>query len=376
MIIHVVKSGDTLYKIGQKYNVDYKKIADNNQISIDETLVVGQTLVILIDNKDKKTKEIIVNGFTFSNINLNTLTKTLPHLSFLSIFSYKFDFNGNLNTINDKELINISKKYNVTPIMVITNIGMDGRFNSDLAYHILNSEDIQNKFISNILITMNNKGYLGLVIDFEYVYPEDKNAYISFIEKIKNELKKYNYFLLIALAPKTSSEQKGLLYEVHDYEKIGVLADYVIIMTYEWGYSGGPAMAVAPINAIEKVLEYATGIIDSNKILMGIPTYGYDWTLPYIPNSLAKSINNIEAIDIARKYKQSIHYDFESESPFFNYYNSFMQKHEVWFDDARSIQAKFNLVVQFNLAGISYWTINRPFPQNYLILDYSFKIKK
>lgn len=375
MIIHVIEKGDTLSKIGQKYNVDYKKIALDNEISIDKTLVVGQTLVIITEEKEK-TKEIIVNGFVFPNINLNNLIKVLPHLSFLSVFSYMYDINGNLNIINDDELINISKSYNAQPLMVITNISIEGRFNSDLAHFILNNESIQNILINNILMNMRNKGYSGLVIDFEYVYPEDKNAYINFIKKVKKEIKKYNYYLLVALAPKTSSEQTGLLYEAHDYESIGILTDYVILMTYEWGYSGGPAMAVAPINNVTKVLEYAIKVIEPNKILMGIPTYGYDWTLPFIPNTFAKSINNIEAVDIARNNKQSINYDLKSESPFFNYYDAFMQKHEVWFDDARSILAKFNLVLKFNLAGISYWTINRPFPQNYLILDYKFKIKK
>lgn len=375
MIIHVIEKGDTLSKIGQKYNVDYKKIAKDNEISIDKTLVVGQTLVIITEEKEKS-KKIIVNGFVFPNINLNNLIKILPYLSFLSIFSYMYDINGNLNIINDDELINISKSYNAQPLMVITNISIEGRFSSDLAHFILNNENIQNILINNILMNMRNKGYSGLVIDFEYVYPKDKKAYINFIKKVKKEIKKYNYYLLVALAPKTSSEQTGLLYEAHDYESIGILTDYVILMTYEWGYSGGPAMAVAPINAVTKVLEYATKVIEPNKILMGIPTYGYDWTLPFIPNTFAKSINNVEAVNIARNNKQSINYDFKSESPFFNYYDAFMQKHEVWFDDARSILAKFNLVTKFNLAGISYWTINRPFPQNYLILDYKFKIKK
>jgi spore germination protein len=259
--------------------------------------------------------------------------------------------------------------------MVITNIGVEGRFDSDLAHTILSNEDIQDRLISNILSVMKEKGYGGLNVDFEYVYPSDKDAYINFLNKVKTELKKENYFLTVALAPKYSDEQVGLLYEAHDYEKIGALADHVILMTYEWGYSGGPSRAVAPINLVERVLDYATKKIPNNKILLGIPNYGYDWTLPYVEGNLAKSVGNYEAVDIANYYKQSINYNYEEQAPYFNYYDSDLIKHEVWFEDARSIQAKLELVIKYNIEGVSYWTINRFFPQNYLILNNLFVIR-
>lgn len=85
----------------------------------------------------------------------------------------------------------------------------------------------------------------------------------------------------MALAPKTSSEQKGLLYEGKDYSGLGQAANGVLLMTYEWGYTYGPPMAVAPINKVKEVLDYAITQIDTNKISLGIPNYGYDWPLPY-----------------------------------------------------------------------------------------------
>lgn len=370
-----MREGDSLYTIGQMYNVDYMKIANDNDLSIDNELVIGQTLVIITDN-DKKFKEIIVNGFAFPNIDKIILEKALPFLTSLSIFSYEADYTGNLKMINDQDLIDLAKEHNVTPVMVVTNIGSEGRFNSELAHQILNNEKIQNKLINNVLSIMNKKGYKGLTIDFEYIFPKDKDAYINFIKKVKKNTQKYNYFLSVAVAPKTSDEQAGLLYEAHDYKRIGELADHIIIMTYEWGYSGGPARAVAPIDLMEGVLDYAVTKIPSNKILLGIPNYGYDWNLPYVKGNIAKSIGNYEAVDIARNYNQAINYNYEEQAPYFYYYNSDKSKHEIWFEDARSIQAKLNLVIKYNLEGVSYWTIDRPFPQNYLILDSLFAITK
>jgi spore germination protein len=364
-----------LYKIGELYNVDYRKIAADNEIPLNRNLVVGQTIVVLT-NGTEKLRQTEVNGYAFPNIDINILTKALPYLTYLSIFSYHVKQDGSLNMINDEELINLSKEYNVEPIMTITNIGNEDRFDSNLAHDILNDDDVQNQLISNIFGIMLRRGYRGLNIDFEYIYPTDRESYIRFLTKLNSEIRRRNYFLTVSVAPKASDEQAGLLYEAHDYRRIGILADRIIIMTYEWGYSGGPAMAVAPTNKVQGVLDYAITRIPPYKILMGIPNYGYDWTLPYKKGNLAESISNPEAVNIAVNNKQSISYSNEDQAPYFNYFDSSNGKHEVWFEDARSIQAKLELIVKYNLKGVSYWTLNNPFPQNYLVLNNLFEIKK
>lgn len=375
MIIYIVKPGDTLQDIGKIYNLDYKKIAEYNGISLNETLVSGQTLIIISNSNIKKIKSIIVNGYVFPDIELSILEKTLLSLTFLSIFSYHLKIDGTLKDINDMPLIESALKNNTMPIMTLTNIGESGHFESELAHKILINNELQLKLINNILEILESKKYYGINIDFEYIFSEDKDLYIDFLNKIKSAIKD-KYILNVSVAPKTNNTQKGLLYEAHDYKRIGELANYVIIMTYEWGYTKGPAMAVAPINKVEQVISYAVSEIDSQKILMGIPNYGYDWTLPFVEGSRAKSINNQEAIKIARDNNQEILFDIVSKTPFFNYYDKQSKKHEVWFEDIRSINSKLELIVKYNLAGPSYWTINRPFPQNYLFLNTLYNIKK
>ncbi len=376
MNIHVVEPGDYLYKIGQEYNVGYQKIALDNELDPHESLVVGQTLIIVPSNNFKKFRELEVNGYTFPNIDLNLLNKVLPSLTYLSIFSYRIKEDGTLNTIDDTSLIAIANNNGILPVMVVTNIGTNDKFDSDLAHYIFYNEDVQSKLIEEIVRIMVSKGYTGLNIDFEYVYQQDREAFLNFLEKVKKTISNYGYFLFVSVAPKTSDNQEGILYEAHDYKIIGELADRVVIMTYEWGYSGGEAMAVSPIKAMEGVLNYAVTVIQPNKILLGISNYGYDWTLPYVEGNLANSISNIEAVDLARTNRQFINYDYSSQTPNFRYVDSAKKKHEVWFEDARSINAKLELVIKYNLKGISYWTIDRPFPQNYLILNSLFEISK
>mgnify|MGYP000081502167 CR=1 FL=1 len=118
--------------------------------------------------------------------------------------------------------------------------------------------------------------------------------------KLKELMNENGYKASVAVAPKTSAEQKGLLYEGMDYRLLGENADSVFLMTYEWGYTYGPPMAVAPINKVREVVEYAVTEIPAQKLVMGIPNYGYDWQLPYERGiTRAITIGNEEAVSIA-----------------------------------------------------------------------------
>ncbi|MDF2532965.1 MAG: putative glycosyl hydrolase, partial [Clostridia bacterium] len=305
----------------------------------------------------------------------DVLRKTLPYLTYLSIFSYEVNADGSLKPINDQPLIDAARAAGVAPLMVITNLSESG-FNSDLARTILTNTTVQDTLINNVIENLRSKRYYGLDIDFEYIYPENREDYNNFLRKVVNRLRPLGYSVTTALAPKTSADQKGLLYEAHDYPVHGALADHVILMTYEWGYTFGPPLAVAPINEIRKVLNYAVTAIPRNKIFMGIPNYGYDWTLPYVQGSRAETLSNTQAVDLALRENAAIQYNEVSQAPYFNYYDDNKKQHVVWFEDARSIEAKLNLADEYDLGGVSYWTIGRYFPQNWLVLNSMYDIAK
>lgn len=223
---------------------------------------------------------------------------------------------------------------------------------------------------------MRAKNYFGLNIDFEYIFPQDRESYNNFIRKAAASLREAGFILTTSLAPKTSAAQSGLLYEAHDYPEHGKTVDHVILMTYEWGYTYGPARPVAPLNLVEQVIQYAVSVIPSQKIFMGIPNYGYDWTLPFVRGSAAKSISNPEAVNLAARVGARIFFDNTAQSPHFNYYDANGRRHEVWFEDARSINAKLRLANLYGLGGVSYWTINSFFAQNWVVLNSLFNVEK
>ena len=223
---------------------------------------------------------------------------------------------------------------------------------------------------------MKEKGYKGLNIDFENVFPADRENYNQFLQRAVDRLHPEGYFVSSALAPKTSAEQKGLLYEAHDYEAHGRIVDFVVLMTYEWGYRKGPAQAISPLNEIKRVLDYAVTVIPRDKILFGFQIYARDWLLPFVPGQEAETFSQQEAIRRAVQHKVAIQYDPVAQAPFFRYTDDEGRNHEVWFEDARSAQAKFDMVKNYHLRGISYWVLGYPFPQNWLLLGDNFTIRK
>jgi spore germination protein len=424
LIIHVVKNGENLYEIAKLYGVSYNKIASDNELTNPADLVVGQTIVILqgtrqhkalrgqslysiariygvtlanlyaanpslsastlispgdiinIPPSPQKLGSIEANAYALPSTNMDVLLKTLPNLTYLSIFSYQILANGTLKGINDVPLIQAARNANVAPMMVVTNLLEGSGFDSDLAHTILTNEVVQNTLLNNIINTLKSKNYYGLDIDLEYIYPEDREHYNNFLRKTVNKLTPLGYIVTTAVAPKPSGDIKGLLYEAHDYPVHGALVSHVILMTYEWGYTSGPAMAVAPINQVRKILNYAVTAIPSEKIFMGIPNYGYDWTLPFQPGTKAVALGNVEAVDLARRVKAAIQYDYTAQSPFFNYYDTKGRQHVVWFEDARSINVKLRAAYEYDLGGVSYWTIGKYFPQNWLVQNSLFNIVK
>lgn len=371
-----VLPGDTIWSISRRFGVSVDSIVDLNNISNPYAIYPG--LIIRIPEKAKNYGYIEVNGFIQPSTpekEKAILDESIQYLTYITPFSHHVNPDGSLTPLNDAAILKIAKDNKVAPMLSVTNIS-GANFDTNLISNILNNEALQQTLINNMLDIIKTKGYYGVIIDFERIPPQDREKYNNFLRKVVSQLHP-NYIVATALAPKTYDVTEGAWHGAHDYKAHGEIVDFVIIMTYEWGWSGGPPMAVAPINEVRKVINYAVSVIPPEKIMMGIPLYGYDWTLPYMPGGeFAESIGNQEAINRAGKYGAAIKYDEKSQSPYYNYIDKKGNQHVVWFEDARSVEAKYKLVSEYGLRGVSYWVLAQLFPQNYQVLDNMFKITK
>lgn len=379
MEVYVVQPGDTIDRIASYYGMDSAGVIYDNQLIYPYELAVGQALLIAGGERTPD-RTITVNGYAYPFISEWVLEQTLPYLSGLFVFSYGFTGEGQLlpPLWADDPLIAAAKRFGTSPILVLTPFGPDGQFNNLLISSIVNNLAYTENLIQNLLDVMGQKGYEGVDIDFEFILAEDRDKFTIFVQQVADAMRANGYQTSVALAPKTSADQPGLLYEGKDYRALGEAADSVLLMTYEWGYTFGPPMAVAPINQVRRVVEYAVTEIPPEKIDLGIPNYGYDWPLPYERGvTRATTIGNVQAVRIAVREGAEIRFDELAQSPFFNYTDVENGiEHEVWFEDVRSLQAKFDLIKEFGLRGCGYWQIMQWFRANWLLLYENFYILK
>ena len=377
MKIAVVREGDSVDTIAASFQIPAKRLAADNQIEYPYRLAVGQALLIREDEDTELVQPQLIEagGYAYPFIRDEVIGEALPFLSEVLVFSYGFTREGQLIaplTPPDRLLREIQTA-GKRAVLVLTPMEAGGRFNSELASVLIQDVELQQRLLRAVWEEVQEKGYRGVDLDFEYIRSEDGEGYAAFVTRTRELFSVYGIRVSVALAPKTSAEQRGLLYEGILYRDLGEAADQVMLMTYEWGYTYSEPMAVAPIHMVRRVAEYALNEIPREKILLGIPNYGYDWPLPYERGvTKAASLGTMEAIQLAIDHGVPIRFDERSQTPWFRYWQ-YGVLHEVWFEDVRSLLAKFNLVGELGLKGIMYWQLMRLYRAGYLLLDGMFR---
>ena len=424
MTIHVVSAGETVAGIAESYGVDPARLAADNAVPPSGALAVGQTLVVRFprtvhavqpgetlfsiarDNSltvrqlwrnnwflggtadlrpgdalvlsffDEKLGAAATNGYAYPFIQDALLRRQLPYLTYLTPFTYGITASGGLLPLEDDALLAAARQAGTRPVMHLSTLTESGQFSTDRAVLVLTDPQVQDQLVSDVLQAVRTRGFAGVDVDFEYLPGTQAAEYAAFLSRLQRLLHAQGAFLWAALAPKTSADQPGLLYEGHDYAAIGAATDGVLVMAYEWGYTYGPPMAVAPLPNVRAVLDYAVTEIPPEKIFLGVPNYGYDWPLPFVQGTTrAQSISNQYAIELAIRYDIAIQYDEAAQSPFFHYTDDSGTVHEVWFEDARSMAAKLELIAEYGLQGAGFWNLMRPFSQTWLTLDSLYDIR-
>ena len=375
-LVHTVQPGDTVYSIARAYGVDALTLYRNNcALGGQSALRAGELLAVSYE-EEEKLGTIGVNGYAYPYIDRALLDSALPFLTYVTPFTCGIDRSGALLPLNDAEILSAAPRYRTAALMHLSTLTEEGGFSNERSSLLLNSPDLQARLIEEVIETMSRKNMYGLDVDFEFVVPGERVLYADFIRRLRDRLNPMGHPVLAALAPKTRSDQPGLLYEAHDYALLGEAANAVLLMTYEWGYTYGPPMAVAPLPQVRAVLDYAVSVIERRKIFLGIPLYGYDWPLPYVKGETrAASVSPRYAVELALRQHAEILYDEESQAPYFYYTDRAGRQHVVWFEDARSMEAKLRLASEYGLQGVGYWNLMRAMPQNWTLLNALYDIE-
>lgn len=239
MDIYVVKTGDTVDKIAEQFSVSAESIIWNNQLVAPYPLAVGQALLLgELETGSPLRTQNQAGGYAYTYISPWVLDQTNPYLTRLFVFSYGFTTEGEIiqPPREDDWMIQKSLEQNTIPVLTLTPFGLDGKFNNNLIHQVVTNTEVTDRLLNNLVFFMQEKGFGGIDIDFEYILAEDRDSFTAFVNRAVQIMHPYGFEVSVALAPKTSADQKGLLYEGKDYAALGAAADQVLLMTYEWGY--------------------------------------------------------------------------------------------------------------------------------------------
>ena len=362
-VTHTVREGETLYGIAGEYGVTVGELWRGN-LFLRGGDDIHEGDVIYIETERDPLGSFYTGGYVYPGVNKALLSATLPLSLSVTPFTYGFTRDGVLVPLADDEIIALCDKYSAAAVMHLSTLDENGNFSVESASALLGNEAAKSRLINAVAENITAKGYRALDIDFEFLGSALASPYAEFVSLCREALAPLGVPVMTALAPKTSDTQPGALYEGHDYALLGAAADALLLMTYEWGYTYGPPMAVSPITPVSRVVDYALTRIPAKKLLLGISNYGYDFTLPYIQGvSKAESLSVRAAFARAAETGAGIMYDPVPMAPYFEY-SAYGAEHRVWFEDVRSISARLRLMAEKGLSGALWWNFDRANNQN------------
>lgn len=369
---YYVQAGDTLESISQATGLSVQQLERAN-VGAARSLYQGRRLILPRPQK-LQGEGTAYMPITDPTVKVESLRSWEGALNWVPIFSYNVAADGTIEEPEDELALRNTWSINAAPLLCITNYGEGGVFNPQTARQLLTDTDFRTRAINTIVAKMKEKQYAGVDSDIEMV-PEDlAAAYVTFLRELKAAMGA-GKLLSAAIAPsygdRTLAASLG-----HDYKGIGAVCDRVFLMNYDFNWVGGPPGPHITINQERRVLQHALNTIPDYKIINGIETTAYNWTLPDTAENMAVPLSDDDAVALAMQRRATITYDQEAEAPSFRYGDDQGQQHVVWFEDARSILAKINLMRTLGVLNIGYWMAGHVNTQAIRLTNYFFTLPR
>lgn len=273
-----------------------------------------------------------------------------------------------------KDIVNNAHQKNIEVFMLVHNLLYGGEANGkELARQMLATTQTRKVFIDGVEALIKEYGYDGVNMDVENIYLDDRDKFSLLTKELYQRLDSQGYKVTVCIPAKTGDSRSNSWSGPFDYREIGRYSHLVAIMTYdEHGYSSGPG-PIASYDWVRDVAKYAVTRIPPEKILLGIPGYGFDWE---VGHKGPKYLSYPQAMEIADFRNAKIVWDDKSKVPYFKYWESSGQAHEVWFENANSLSHKLNIVNEFNIRGIAIWRLGLEDTEMWKVLESRIEAEK
>lgn len=291
-----------------------------------------------------------------------------PYLKIISVDVFSVQMDGSLVGGDDFDIAAFNRNHDIQTFACVTNYNNEpdvNDFDPALAQAALVNHP--QKVIAGIIDLLHTNDFTGVNIDFESLafsedIEEDRAAFTAFIYDLAGQLHTEGYRLIISVPGKTDDDPENTWSYPFDLAALGQDADYLQLMTYDQHGPWGEPGPVAGADWVEDCLVYTTSLVDPAKLLIGLPSYGYNWNLsasdPQNKTYSAESFYWIDIPVLLEKPGAELHWDENSQSPWLAYKQE-GHEHVAWFENPDSIRIKTALVSKYHLAGLSMWSLGQ-----------------
>ena len=286
-------------------------------------------------------------------------------LNFVSLFWYYLTDDGLIRKYQyaqeDASIIRFAHDHGVQVTAVITNLPEEegSTWDSDRVERMLIDRETRARHIADIIEKLDSLDFDGVSIDYEGVVGSQRENFTLFIQELATALHHSKKLVGVALHPKTG-EASDRRYDFQDWVPLSAAADQLYIMAYGEHWDGGEAGPIASYGWVERIVRYASSLnVPKNKLFLGIPLYGYDWSEG---GSDATGLTYSDVGKLVARYSPELEWDSNARSPHFHYESS-GREHEIWFENARSVGEKIKLADETGLAGVAFWRLGGEDPK-------------
>lgn len=267
--------------------------------------------------------------------NIDKLNLVIPEWFFFDPFAdtlvVRMDRRG-------KEIIGNSK---VKVMPMLTN-NVNGVFRGDILHRVLHDSIKKEKLISAIIREVRKNKFIGVNIDFEELLEEDNMILVNFQKELYARMKVQGLMVTQDVAPFNEDYNHKQLYQYNDY---------LILMAYDQHADHTKPGPVSSQKWIEAAVDYIAKDIPSEKIILAMAAYGYDWG----PKGSTETITYQQALTLARESEAKVVYDNHTYNLYYSYYDDQGQSHQVYFTDAATNFNTLRFATEYGLAGTAIW---------------------
>ncbi|HZG14044.1 MAG TPA: glycosyl hydrolase family 18 protein [Candidatus Bathyarchaeia archaeon] len=271
-------------------------------------------------------------------------------LTDVSMVAFDATADGQLKGTASSHGVDVTSSRELDLYLAVTNHG-DKIFDRELVHALLNNKQATDRLLTNLLSKTKEFNATGINLDFENVPASDRTVYADFISKLADELHAAGKKLIVSVPAKAVDTPAHSWTYGFDYARIGAKSDYVQLMTYDEHGTWSAAGPVASYPWVESVVKYSTKVIPAKKILLGIASYGYEWS------SAGNRAVPYKAIpDLIEQYDGTITWDEKAKSPKLTYVKDGVTR-TLWYENEQSLKLKRSLVETYHLGGYGVWRL-------------------